>query len=155
MPVHGERGVDRPCPLAEQLDRGAVGGERGDAIDMFIGHAQRLATGRQDLQVPAATDQLLNEDGDLADEVFAVVDHQQDTAIADPVHDSVEQRLLAERDKRQRRRDRVDDCACVGHRSEIDKEHAPVELGHVAVAELDRRPRLADTTGARERDDVR
>ena len=76
-------------------------------------------------------------------------------AITDPVDD----RCRATTARRptsegQLRCHRADDRTSVGDRGEIDEEHALVEVGEVAVAELDRRPCLAHPAGARQRDDA-
>ena len=154
MAFGGERRVGRTRPLAEQLDRRAVGVEGGNTTDTFAAHPQRLPTGRQDLQVRAPSHQLLDEDADLGDKVFAVVDHHQQPALTDPVDDPVEQRLFATHEDRQLRCHRADDRTGVGDRGEIDEEHALVEVGEVSVAELDRGPCLAHPAGARQRDDA-
>ena len=103
----------------------------------FTAHPERLAAGRQDLQVRAAGQKVLDQGSDLDDEVLAVVDHQHHAALADPIEDRVQLQLLAERKDRQRGPDRAHDRAGVGDRSEIDEEQSLFELAQVAMTELD------------------
>ena len=97
---------------------------------------------------------MLNEDANLVDKVFAVVDHHEQTTLADPIDNSVEQRIFAPGQDRQLRCHCADDGPAVEDRGEVDKEHTLVELDEVPVAELDRRPCLAHPAGTRQRDDA-
>ena len=86
--------------------------------------------------------------------MLAVVDQQQHAALAEPVHNRFEQRLLGSYHDRQRGRDRAHDRSGVGDRGQIDEEHTLVEVGEMTVAEFDCCPCLANSTRARQREDA-
>ena len=67
MSLGTERPVGRACPLAEELDSGAVRVERRNAMDTFVAHPHCLPAGGQDLQPCAASHQVVHEGADLGD----------------------------------------------------------------------------------------
>ena len=97
---------------------------------------------------------MFDDDANFIDKVFAVVDHHEQTTLADPIDNPVEQRVFATNQDRQLRCHCADDGPGVGDRGEIDEEHTLVEVGEVPVAELDRSPCLAHPAGTRQRDDA-
>jgi hypothetical protein len=88
----------------------------------------------------------LDERGELrssGDQVFDVVEQQQELALADVLGDAV---LGTEG-----LRDRVEHERRIAQRGEPDPEHAIPMLGHELRCGLDREPRLAATAGAGQR----
>lgn len=143
-----ERGVGIARPLAQQRRGLAAGFERRHAHDALSLDTECFATGREHHRVAASRLERRDDGGDLGDEMLAVVDHEQQSTIADPVDDQVEQRLFASCHQRQRRRQRGRYRAFVGHRGEIDEVDAVRKVADSSPSELDRRAGLADPPGA-------
>ena len=74
-----ERRRDRACALHEQRD-GIVELERRERPEHLAGDHQRLAARRQDAQLAAAADEILDHLRGLGDDVLTVVEDQQHVA---------------------------------------------------------------------------
>src|SRR4051794_26695825 len=101
MPFDNEGFVDRPNPVAEQLDCRTVWFQRRHTEHTFTAYPERFTTGDEELKVGASSDHLLDERADLGDEVFTVVDDEEQAPRDDPIDDSVQQQLVAAGDDRQ------------------------------------------------------
>ena len=85
--VGSERGVGVAGSIDEQLDRIAVDAQRRHAHDPFAIDTESFAARRQDPQPRAPAQRLMGEVGDSVEQMFAVVKHHQQGAVADPVDD--------------------------------------------------------------------
>jgi hypothetical protein len=168
-----EPGERRPGPVGEQAhglrpgdlrDRGPrlrvrTAGERRERQRRHAPHRltrepQRLAAGRQDADVRAGAQQRLGQRGAGADEVLAVVEHEQEALGPQRVAERGQQGaagLLAHADDG---RHRLGDGGRVGERGELDQPDAageplPREQG---LRHPEGQPRLAGAAGAGERD---
>ena len=93
-PRPGQRGAveEQLHRLGVEAERVVVGhGERVDDVDRLPDEAERLAAGGHHAHRPSGLEDLLGEEGGLAEDVLAVVQHQQHLRAAEAVADGVGQ----------------------------------------------------------------
>ncbi|OLT06129.1 hypothetical protein BJF90_18340 [Pseudonocardia sp. CNS-004] len=155
-PVEREAGGCGGGPVEQQVHRRHPGdgvrvGRRGwrdregsERAQVLPGDAEGLAARRQHGHARAAAADRLDRLGRGLDEVFAVVEHQQQPLGAQELHQPagpVEPRPLADG---QRGADRVDDRGRVADRRELDEPRAVGEPGGRGARRVQRQHRLPD-----------
>ncbi len=131
------------------------GAQRRHAPRLLTDDAERFAAGRERACSCARVQQLLGPAGAGLDEVLAVVEHDQQLAMAHEVEQRVEQRTarllvhIEHAGHHARHKHRV------GDRRQLDEPHAVLVCGLHRVGHLERKTCLADAAGAGQRQQVR
>ena len=136
------RGRDAPGVLD------AGDGQRRRAIRAFAGYAQRLSTRGQDRDPGAFLQNGLGGPGGARDDVFAVVEQQQQVLFAEMIEHGLEHRPVPRLGKTERRRDCLSDHAAIRDRRELDEPNAVVERTEHRVPDLTREARFSNASRA-------
>ena len=125
--------------------------ERRYRVDDLTGDPQRLATRGQQLHPGRPTQQLLGQCGAGADQMFAIVEHEEQSLVGSPLQDDVDEGTARFLRDAQYLRDCVRHREMVRDRREFDEPHTVrVVVEHVG-GKLQREPSLADAPCAHER----
>ena len=125
--------------------------ERRHAVDVFaIGH-QRLAAGGEDGDAGARVQQVLDEMSGRADQVLAVVEHEQQRAAAYGGGERLARDRPGHRHHAERTRHRGADQLGVDERPQLGQPHAVGMARHHLARHLEGEARLADAAGADQR----
>ena len=154
--VEGESGSSRGSTQDEQLQRGdtchcrcrpdvlRIGhGQRGCQPADLTRNAQRLTAGRQDGDLRTALQQLGDRPSTRVDQVFTVVEHDEEVSVAQLRHQRVDWSLTSSQPKSQRLCHLLHDQVAVGQRRQLDEKDAVAIARHVLARELDRERGLA------------
>ena len=128
---------------------GVVGRQRRHGPDGLAADAQPLAARGEEPQAGAATQQVLGDLGGRGDHVLAVVEHDQQLAVADHLGQPARVRQV------EGRGDRGADAGGIADRRQLDQ--APAERSDrrtAARADLQREPGLAHPARAHQRDEA-
>ena len=146
-----ERTVRRSGAVDEQLARLAVGFERRNDPDLLTGNPEWLAARGEHSGRRASRGHRSHHRGGRVEDVFAVVDDQQESTPAEQVEMCVLQRQSRLRLHRQARGHRSNDSVGVGHGSQLDNPRAVRSRFRGKGCNLDGEARLAHAAGACER----
>ncbi len=109
-------------PLDEERDRSSQR-KRRDPIDVLAADVERLATGRDDVDARRVVLNRRDRFGRFGDQVFAVVDDQQELFVANVRDEGFPQRAATQFLHAERRRDGGVDAGGIGDRSQPDNPH--------------------------------
>ena len=162
-----ERRLCHERPVDEQPDRlvpldsvwsghpvGIGGGERWDEPRGLAGDVQGLPAGRQDAKPRRSTQQGLRQVGHVVDDVFAVVEHEQELLVLKVIRERLLQRPRRLFLDLERERHGTLDLRPVGQGREIDQPDAIGELFDEIGGNLEGQPGLARTARARDGDQM-
>ena len=149
----GEVGAREPSPVGEQLDS-LVGERQGRHLPhRFPGDTERLPARGQHGDSRCRPEQRRHERGARAEDVLAVVEHHEESAVADEPQQGV-RRGAARFVGQPEHAGRGDGHGVgVGHRSQVDEPDAVVVVADHAGSDMDRQPRLARAAGSAEGDE--
>ncbi len=129
--------------------------ERWQRPGRFARHAQRLAAAGQDAKLRTRTQQRFGEARAGSDEVFAIVEDEQEPLVAEEAGERGGERALGLLAKIERGRDAFDDHRGISGRGEFDEPNAVRIVVDQVGSHLQRQARLAGATRAGEREQAR
>ncbi len=150
--VGGFAGSDGRGPLGEQ-PRGGDGGQGADRDQRLAGQAQRFAAGGQHAHAGSGPEQPPDQPRGIGDDVFAVVEDEQQRPVGEPGGQAVGG--IRGRTRRQdtlfTQPQRDEDSGCdLGRRGQFDE----ADIAGFAGRGFDGEPRLARPAGPGERDEA-
>ena len=122
--------------------------QRRHGPDGLAADSQPLAARGEEAQARAATQQVLGDLGGGGDHVLAVVEHDQQVAIADHLGQPVRVRQV------EGGRDRRGHAGGIADGRQLDQARRRSAGARLAAGHLQRQPRLAHPAGADERDEA-
>ena len=128
--------------------------ERRHAQDALALRPQRLPAGRQQADTRGGPQQLLREEGRSVGEVLAIVEHDQDLALAQVGEDARGRIVGRAGGRAEGRGERVRHQRSVGEGCEVDHADAVAERRPEPVGDRERQGRLADPARPDERDEA-
>ena len=128
-------------------------GERIDGVEMLGGDPQRNAARDEEPQLGAAAHKL-GDIGRRVDDLLEVVEDEQHLAVADERDDAVGERALLRLLHVERRCERGEEAARVGHVGEPGERRAVGELRRKRARDLGRKARLPDSARSGHRHDA-
>jgi hypothetical protein len=129
-------------------------GQRAGAEDPLAWDPQRLAACREQAQLRAGAQEVLGKPGTGVDEVFAIVEHEQQLRLSQALQDVPEQAAVRPLAHTENTGNRLQDQLRIEHRRQIDHPGAiPDLLGH-SCGDLDRQPGLSGPAGPRQGDET-
>ena len=147
--------TDSGCSFPEQSRCGRLGarrGERCDAPDVFTADSEPLTAGGEDSRCGAAGQDALHRLGDAVDDVFGVVEHDQQV---ESTHVGQQRRRRSSvRSQAQRGDHDIGDGRRTLDRCELDHARTEIEAISRSAGDLDCETGLADTTRAGQRDEA-
>ena len=122
--------------------------QRGHRVGSLSRDPERLAARRQNFDLRAALEQLRCKLGARLDQMFAVVENDEEPSTADVLEKCLRHRAPRFLLDAEYRRHRLRHETRIGERSELDEPHAIGEVVHDFGSNLQREARLADAAGA-------
>ena len=138
------------------VDRGVLGGQRQrrHPIERLPGNTEPFPAGGQHAKVRARREQVPTESGRWADDLFTVVEDEQDTLGADVLSHRPNQRRAGDTSDREALRQLVDEHVSVANCTEFSNSETIGELTEKLFGDAHRQPRLACSPGTRQRDEA-
>ena len=130
------------------VDVGVGQRERRDPVDDFAGDTEALAAGGEHVEVRAPGEQVAAQRGDRFDDLFAVVEHEQDTLGADRLGEGDEKWFAADRCDSESLGDLLDEDVDVADGAEFRHAEAVGEVGHHPFGDANGETGLAGAAGS-------
>ena len=129
-------------------------GERLEAVDVLAIDLERLATGREDVDLRSGLEQACDQHRDGIDEMLAGIEDQQNSLVAQ-MRDQARRRIARLNGEAEHGGGRGGHQVRIAQHGEIDEEHGASKGFEQVMPDRDRGRRLADAAGTDDGDEAR